>query len=60
MLSLLSSRQTEVESEMFSKRLGEGLGTAYCAFGLRKVQCVLVHRIPMGKRGSILKTRSGS
>jgi len=31
-----SDEEIQHEAEMFRKRLGEGLSTAYCAFGLRK------------------------
>ena len=31
-----SHKEIQDEAEMFRKRLGEGLSTAYCAFGLRK------------------------
>ena len=31
-----SQQEIQDEAEMFRKRLGEGLSTAYCAFGLRK------------------------
>jgi len=31
-----SQQELQDEAEMFRKRLGEGLSTAYCAFGLRK------------------------
>ncbi|MDA7436804.1 transcriptional regulator [Synechococcus sp. AH-601-B19] len=49
----------EVESKMFSKRLGEGLSTAYCAFGLRKYNSSWF-KDSYGKEWLDLKTRSGS
>ena len=49
----------EVESKMFSKRLGEGLSTAYCAFGLRKYNSSWF-KDSYGKEWLDLKTRSSS
>ena len=49
----------DVESEMFSKRLGEGLSTAYCAFGLRKYNSSWFTD-SYGKEWLDLKTRSSS
>ena len=49
----------DIESEMFSKRLGEGLSTAYCAFGLRKYNSSWFTD-SYGKEWLDLKTRSSS
>jgi hypothetical protein len=49
----------DVEGEMFSKRLGEGLSTAYCAFGLRKYN-LSWFTDSYGKEWLDLKTRSSS
>ena len=49
----------EIEGEMFSKRLGEGLSTAYCAFGLRKYNSSWFTD-SYGKEWLDLKTRSSS
>jgi hypothetical protein len=49
----------DVEGEMFSKRLGEGLSTAYCAFGLRKYNSSWFTD-SYGKEWLDLKTRSSS
>ena len=49
----------EVQSEMFSKRLGEGIGTAYSAFGLRKYNDSWFID-SYGKAWLDLKTRSSS
>ena len=49
----------DVEGEMFSKRLGEGLSTAYCAFGLRKYNSSWFTD-SYGKEWLDLNTRSSS
>ena len=49
----------DIEGEMFSKRLGEGLSTAYCAFGLRKYNSSWFTD-SYGKEWLDLKTRSSS
>ena len=49
----------DLESEMFLKRLGEGLSTAYCAFGLRKYNSSWFTD-SYGKEWLDLKTRSSS
>ena len=49
----------DIESEMFLKRLGEGLSTAYCAFGLRKYNSSWFTD-SYGKEWLDLKTRSSS
>ena len=47
----------DIEGEMFSKRLGEGLSTAYFAFGLRKYNSSWFTD-SYGKEWLDLKTRS--